>query len=179
MGRSDRGGPVAAPRPGLPGGPAGARDAAPGLFAGGSLARIPPSRLPDHPQVHTNPELRLRHAVGQGLPDWIAARSGRIQAPDGVAFPETNEDVRALLAYARAVGARVIPYGGGTSVVGHLRVLPDPRPALAIDLGRMNRLLALDRLSGLATFQTGIRGPDLEAAPAGPRLHPGALPAVL
>jgi len=129
-----------------------------------ALARIPPSRLPDHPQVHTDPELRLRHAVGQGLPDWIAARSGRIQAPDGVAFPETNEDVRALLAYARAVGARVIPYGGGTSVVGHLRVLPDPRPALAIDLGRMNRLLALDRLSGLATFQTGIRGPDLEAA---------------
>ncbi len=129
-----------------------------------ALAAIPPSRLPPHPLVRTEAEVRLRHAVAQGMPDWIAARSGRIHAPDGVAFPETNEEVRALLAYAEAVGARVIPYGGGTSVVGHLRVLPDPRPALAVDLCRMNRLLALDRRSALATFQAGVRGPDLEAA---------------
>ncbi len=128
------------------------------------LGGIPPSRLPPHPLVQTEPEIRLRHAIGQGLPDWIAARSGRIYAPDGVAFPESNEEVRALLAYAEAVGARVVPYGGGTSVVGHLRVLPDPRPALVIDLSRMNRLLALDHRSALATFQAGIRGPDLEAA---------------
>ncbi len=129
-----------------------------------ALAGVPPSRLPPHPLVRTDPETRLRHAVGQGMPDWIAARSGRLRVPDGVAFPETNEEVRALLAYARAVGAQVVPYGGGTSVVGHLRLLPDPRPALSIDLSRMNRLLALDRLSALATFQAGVRGPDLEAA---------------
>ncbi len=128
-----------------------------------ALAGVPPSHLPPYPLIQTDPEIRLRHAVGQGLPDWIAARSGRIQAPDGVAFPETNEEVRALLTYAEAVGARVVPYGGGTSVVGHLRLLPDPRPALVIDLSRMNRLLALDRVSALATFQAGIRGPDLEA----------------
>ncbi|WP_376792075.1 FAD-binding oxidoreductase [Thermoflexus sp.] len=129
-----------------------------------ALATIPPSRLPPHPMVQTDSETRLRHTIGQGLPDWIAARSGRIYAPDGVAFPETNEEVRALLAYAEAVGARVVPYGGGTSVVGHLRVLPDPRPTLVVDLARMNRLLALDPISALATFQAGIRGPDLEAA---------------
>ncbi|GBD09790.1 putative FAD-linked oxidoreductase [Candidatus Thermoflexus japonica] len=58
----------------------------------------------------------------------------------------------------------MVPCGGGTSVVGHVRVLPDPRPALVIDLQRMNRLLALDPVSALATFQAGIRGPDLEAA---------------
>lgn len=129
-----------------------------------ALAGIPPSRLPPHPLIRTDPEIRLHHAAGQGLPDWIAIRSGRIHAPDGVAFPETNEEVRALLAYAEMVGARVVPYGGGTSVVGHVRVLPDPRPALAIDLQRMNRLLELDPVSALATFQAGIRGPDLEAA---------------
>jgi len=129
-----------------------------------ALAGIPPSRLPPHPLIRTDPEIRLHHAAGQGLPDWIALRSGRIHAPDGVAFPETNEEVRALLAYAEIVGARVVPYGGGTSVVGHVRVLPDPRPALVIDLQRMNRLLGLDPVSALATFQAGIRGPDLEAA---------------
>lgn len=129
-----------------------------------ALARVPPSRLPPHPLVRTDPEVRLRHAGGQALPDWIALRSGRALAPDGVAFPETNEEVQALLAYAEAVGARVVPHGGGTSVVGHVRVLPDPRPALVIDLARMNRLLALDPISALATFQAGVRGPDLEAA---------------
>lgn len=129
-----------------------------------ALARVPPSRLPPHPLVRTDPEVRLRHSVGQALPDWIAARSGRFLPPDGVAFPETEEEVRALLAFAEAVGARVIPYGGGTSVVGHLRVLPDPRPALVIDLARMNRLLDLDPIDRLATFEAGVRGPDLEAA---------------
>ncbi|MER3468159.1 MAG: FAD-binding oxidoreductase, partial [Thermoflexus sp.] len=43
-------------------------------------------------------------------------------------------------------------------------VLPDPRPALVIDLARMNRLLDLDPIDRLATFEAGVRGPDLEAA---------------
>ncbi|MEW5932136.1 MAG: FAD-binding oxidoreductase, partial [Bacillota bacterium] len=59
------------------------------------VARVPPSRLPAHPLVSTDPEQRVRHALGQSLPDWIAARSGTIAAfPDGVAFPSGNEEVR-------------------------------------------------------------------------------------
>lgn len=128
------------------------------------LARVPPSRLPPHPLVSPDPEARLRHARGQSLPDWIALRSGRLSAfPDGVAYPTTPEEVRALLRYAREVGATVIPYGGGTSVAGQVTVLPSEAPVLTVDLGRMNRLLRLDERSLLATFGPGIRGPDLEA----------------
>lgn len=128
------------------------------------VSRVPPSRLPPHPLVSTDPEQRVRHALGQSLPDWIAARSGNIPAfPDGVAFPVTNEEVRELIRYAQSVGARLIPYGGGTSVVGHLAVMPGSAPVLSVDLGRMNRLLHLDARSCLATFGAGVRGPDLEA----------------
>ena len=64
---------------------------------------------------------RQRHARGQSLPDWVALRSGRIPVfPDGVAYPQGEADVAELLAYAAAVDARLIPYGGGTSVVGHI-----------------------------------------------------------
>lgn len=128
------------------------------------VGRVPPSRLPEHPLVSDDPAERLRHARGQSLPDWVALRSGRILAfPDGVAYPVTEEDVRALLRYALEAGARLIPYGGGTSVVGHVNPLPGDAPVLTVDMSRMNRLLRFDRASGLATFGAGITGPDLEA----------------
>ena len=85
------------------------------------VASVPESRLPAHRLVHTDAAQRALHARGQSFPDWLALRSGRIDAfPDGVAFPESDEDVRALLRYAQEYGAKVIPYGGGTSVVGHI-----------------------------------------------------------
>lgn len=127
------------------------------------VRRVPPSLLAPHPLVSFDPEQRVRHALGQSLPDWIAARSGRPCAfPDGVAFPTTSEEVRELLAYAASAGARVIPYGGGTSVAGQVTVMPGD-PVLSVDLARMNRLVRLDPVSRLATFGAGVRGPDLEA----------------
>ncbi len=128
------------------------------------LASVPPSRLPPHPLISTDPFQRLRHARGQSLPDWIALRSGRLEAfPDGVACPETAAEVRDVLRYAAEVGACVIPYGGGTSVVGHINPLPGV-PTVTVDMGRMNRLLRFDERSHLATFEAGVCGPDLEAA---------------
>jgi alkyldihydroxyacetonephosphate synthase len=125
---------------------------------------VPPSRLPPHPLVSTEPVERLLHARGQSLPDWIALRSGCIAAfPDGVAYPITNAQVRSLLEYAERVEAHVIPYGGGTSVVGHVNALPGDAPVLTVDLQRMNRLLDLDEVSQVATFGAGVLGPDLEA----------------
>lgn len=129
-----------------------------------AVAAVPPSRLPAHPLVTTDPDLRARHARGQSLPDWIALRSARIPAfPDGVAFPATREDVRDLIAYARESGARLIPYGGGTSVCGHVNPLPGEAPVLTVSLARMNGLAQFDETSHLATFGAGITGPDLEA----------------
>ena len=88
------------------------------------LARVPASRLPRHRLVVDDAEVRVRHARGQSLPDWVALRTGRLDAlPDGVAFPNDAAEVREILAWAGAVGARVVPYGGGTSVVGGFVVL--------------------------------------------------------
>ncbi|NPU83310.1 MAG: FAD-binding oxidoreductase [Syntrophaceae bacterium] len=128
------------------------------------LRRVPPSRLPPHPFVSTDPEDRLRHARGQSLPDWIALRSGRIDSfPDGIARPFNAEDVRNLLDFAKRNRVRLIPYGGGTSVAGHVNPLPGEEPVLTVDLSRMNRLLLFDERSHQAVFEAGVAGPDLEA----------------
>jgi alkyldihydroxyacetonephosphate synthase len=128
------------------------------------LASIPEARLPPHPLISTEPMERLRHARGQSLPDWIALRSGHVPAfPDGVAWPNDEEDVRALLAYARRNSVHLIPYGGGTSVVGHINPSPGGAPALTIDLTRLKRLIHLDETSRLAAFEAGAPGPEIEA----------------
>ncbi|HEX7975948.1 MAG TPA: FAD-dependent oxidoreductase, partial [Anaerolineales bacterium] len=128
------------------------------------LAQVPPAHLPAHPLVSSDPLERLLHARGQSLPDWIALRSGQVGLfPDGVAYPESDADVRSLLDYAGAVGARLIPYGGGTSVVGHINPLPGEAPVLTVDLSRLDQLLDLDETSRLATFGAGVPGPRLEA----------------
>jgi alkyldihydroxyacetonephosphate synthase len=125
---------------------------------------VPPSRLPGHFLVDTTPDTRVRHALGQSLPDWLRLRYGKLGAvPDGVAFPESSEEVRALLDWAQQCGAVVIPYGGGTSVVGHLSAPEGERPVLTMALSRLTRLVDLDREARLATFGAGVTGPDLEA----------------
>lgn len=127
------------------------------------VAGIGPSRLPPHPLVDASAAVRLRHARGQSLPDWFALRFGEVGAvPDGVAFPESSDDVRALLDFARETRASVIPYGGGTSVAGHVNV-HGAGPTLTVSLVRMRALLDLDPRSRLATFGAGVAGPDLEA----------------
>jgi alkyldihydroxyacetonephosphate synthase len=143
---------------------AGEGDAPPDAAFEQTVAKVAPSRLPSSAPADTTPATRLLHARGQSLPDWLALRFGRVDSvPDGVAFPETSEDVRALLAFARASGARVIPYGGGTSVVGGVTPPSGDAPVLTLSLARMRRLIDLDVVSRLATFGAGVAGPDLEA----------------
>lgn len=128
------------------------------------LPTLPASRLAEHPLISTDSELRLRHARGQSLPDWVDLRSGRLDSfPDGVAFPESAEDVKGILQYAKRAGAAVIPYGGGTSVVGHIHPLPGARPIVTVDMHRMHKLLDVDETAGVASVQAGATGPQLEA----------------
>jgi alkyldihydroxyacetonephosphate synthase len=122
------------------------------------------SRLPPHPAVRTDAEARLRASFGQSLGDWLRLRFGRVGAvTDGVAWPESGAEVRQLLDWSAAVGAVVVPCGGATSVVGHLSPPPGKRPTLTLAMSRLRRLLALDPLAQLATFEAGVAGPDLEA----------------
>src|SRR4051794_40007838 len=83
------------------------------------VAAVPPSRLAAHDLLDLDAEGRVRHARGQSLPDLLDLRFGRLDAvPDAVARPAHRSEVRAVIDLARSAGAWLIPYGGGTSVVG-------------------------------------------------------------
>lgn len=129
-----------------------------------ALSQLPPGRLPDHPLLDASNQARLRHARGQSLPDWVALRYGAIDRyPDAVAFPADEEQVGQLIALARQTGARLIPYGGGSSVVGHINPRPSDEAVLTVDMGRLSRLIDLNETDRLATFGAGVSGPHLEA----------------
>jgi alkyldihydroxyacetonephosphate synthase len=128
------------------------------------VKRIPPSRLPDRPLISTDPETRLRHTRGHSLPDWIALRFGTLDRfPDGVVRPASEDDVLSILAFAKETGTWLIPYGGGTSVVGHINPPPLDHPFLTVSLERMRRMMKLDETSRIASFEAGVTGPHLEA----------------
>ena len=128
------------------------------------IQTVPDSRLPSHPLISHDKEQRVRHARGQSLPDWLAMRSGDFECfPDGVAFPETNDHVKQLLRFAVENQIEVIPYGGGSSVVGHINPQASTRPVLTISMQNFNRLLHLDKESNLATFGAGTPGPLVES----------------
>jgi alkyldihydroxyacetonephosphate synthase len=127
------------------------------------LSAVTEPRLPAHPLVDTSADVRLNHARGQSLPDWVALRYGRVATfADGVAFPRTEQDIRGLMTYAHKINAKVIPYGGGTSVVGHINPMKIDSPVLMLSLEKMTRLLDLDETSQIATFEAGVTGPQLE-----------------
>ena len=128
------------------------------------LAQVPPSRLPEHPLVARDASSRLQVGFGESYRDWICKRFGVLAAvPDGVACPESSAQVRELLDAAQRAGWIVIPFGGGTSVAGHLDTPLDARPVLSLNLSRMNRLVHLDPTSRIARFEAGTPGPLVEA----------------
>jgi alkyldihydroxyacetonephosphate synthase len=129
-----------------------------------AVSKVPPSRSPEHRLINTDAEVRLRHCRGQSIPDWLAMRSGDFGTfPDGVAFPESSEDVQEILMFAQDNDLIVIPYGGGTSVCGHITPEAGDKPVITVAMSRMNKLMALDKESQIATFGAGTLGPDVEA----------------
>jgi alkyldihydroxyacetonephosphate synthase len=151
--------------------------------------RLAPSRLPDEARVrlvdllgeenvHTDRESRLRRAGGKSYLDLLRRREGDASdAPDAVVRPGTTEETAALLVACSELGVVVVPFGGGTSVVGGLAgVDPDDRPSIAVDLSRMSSVRALDLPSSLVTVGPGMRGPALEQELARDGLTLGHLP---
>jgi alkyldihydroxyacetonephosphate synthase len=114
--------------------------------------------------VVTDDRVRLVHSVGQSYRDIMALRHGLVVNPtDAVLFPDSEEKLGPVLAIAAANQLAVIPFGGGTSVVGGVEPMGE-RPALTMSLARLNQVLAVEPLSHTVTAQAGILGPDLEAA---------------
>jgi len=107
-------------------------------------------------------EVRAQHAYGKSYLDTIRAFRGRYDhAPCFVARARDEADVEAVLAWAAQAGAAVIPYGGGTSVVGGVEARVDG-PAVCLDLGALDRVLEVDDVSRAARIQAGASGARLE-----------------
>jgi len=121
---------------------------------------------------------RARHAGGQAYLDLIRRRRGDASdAPDAIAFPTSSTAVNDVLRICSDDHIAVVPWGGGTSVVGGLAAKRDGGVAVvALDLSRMDRLLGVDPVSLTATFEPGVRTPAAEAALAERGLTIGHVP---
>ncbi len=115
--------------------------------------------------VSASDEDRIRHAAGKGYPDLIRMRAGRIgRAPDAVLAPPDSRSVAAVLAACAQERIAVVPFGGGTSVVGGV----DPERGeferlVSLDLAAL-RGVSVDPISMTARLGPGLRGPEAEAA---------------
>jgi alkyldihydroxyacetonephosphate synthase len=107
---------------------------------------------------------RAGHTYGKSFRDVVRALDRRWDhPPDVVAFPPDELGVVSVLEWASDAGAIVIPYGGGSSVVGGVEApADDDRPVISCDLGRLDRVLEVDRTSRAARIQSGVLGPSLE-----------------
>ncbi len=128
--------------------------------------------------VRSDHESRVRRAAGRSYPVLIELRSGRLSgAPDAVVTPGSPADVQAVLAASAEHGVAVVPFGGGTSVVGGVAPLRGRHhAAIALDLRRLDAVVGVDARSRLATLQAGMTGPAVEAALAAHGLTLGHLP---
>jgi alkyldihydroxyacetonephosphate synthase len=121
--------------------------------------------VPDHRLYSTAARDRVLHAKGRSYLDTIRAFRGRIDhPPDAVAFARTEEDVERVLEWCAGANVAVIPYGGGTSVVGGVEPRVPERfdGAISLDVGAMDRVLEVDPVSRAARVQAGAAGPRLE-----------------
>jgi alkyldihydroxyacetonephosphate synthase len=108
---------------------------------------------------------RIRHAHGRSYLDLVRGLRGRFpHPPDAVAHPRDEAELARVLDWCAGERLAVVPYGGGTSVVGGVDAIPGPGQAgaVSVDLGRMDHALEVDPVSRAARIQAGASGPRLE-----------------
>ena len=106
---------------------------------------------------------RVSRTLGKAYRDVVRGFRGEFSnPPDLVALPRDESEIEAVLSWAEAEGAAVIPFGGGTSVVGGIEGRLGDRPFVTLDLRRLDRVLEVDTESMAARIQAGATGPVLE-----------------
>lgn len=154
-----------------------------------SAVRIDPCRLTEatlagfvdilgQQGVRSDHDTRVTHAAGKGYPDLVRLRAGEPQgAPDAVLYPSSEQQLAAILKLCERDSVAVVPFGGGTSVVGGLAPLVGEHSAvLSLDLGALRQITRVDRESLLVTVQAGMRARELERRLAGEGLTLGHYP---
>jgi alkyldihydroxyacetonephosphate synthase len=114
--------------------------------------------------VHDDHAERVRRAAGKGYPDLVRQRAGTPEgAPDAVVLPASHDEIRAVLALCAERSLAVVPFGGGTSVVGGVAPLRGShRAVIALDMRRLGAVQSLDPGSMTVTVGAGMRAPALE-----------------
>ncbi len=122
------------------------------------------SRIIDEENFRSDAPTRLFHAVGKSYYDLIRLRYHQVSHfPDAVLFPQNEEQLIKILAWSAEHRVAVVPFGGGTSVVGGVEAVGGQYEAvLCLDLRGLNRVTVLDKKSLLVEAEAGILGPDLE-----------------
>ena len=118
-------------------------------------------------RIETSRRERVFHALGRSYRDVLRLRSGDLpEVPDAVVYPETADEVQALLEWATTHRVAVVPFGGGSSVVGGVEAHggAEHRALVTLDTTRLDALLSVDEASRTATLQAGMYGPDVETA---------------
>ncbi len=122
---------------------------------------------------------RLARASGLSYLDLLRRRSPSAEFPvsDAVVLPADPEEVQAVLDICVRHDVGVVPFGGGTSVVGGVAALRgDKTSVIALDLVRLDALVSVDAESRIAVLQAGVRGPEAERLLAGHGLTLGHVP---
>jgi alkyldihydroxyacetonephosphate synthase len=116
--------------------------------------------------VRDDREARVLRCRGKSYLDLLAQRAGDCEhAPDAAVAPADHDQVLAVLQTCAEAGVAVVPFGGGTSVVGGIEPERGPFETLiSLDLGRMDGLLDVDTLSLTATLAPGVRLPEADRA---------------
>jgi len=106
---------------------------------------------------------RVSHSLGKAYRDVVRGFRGEFEnPPDLVAFPRDESEIEVVLEWCESAGAAVVPFGGGTSVVGGVEARLGERPVVSMDLRRLDRVLEVDAESLAARIQAGATGPRLE-----------------
>lgn len=108
---------------------------------------------------------RLAHTRGWSTPDLLKLRSGDASdAPDAIAFPGSHDEVLHLLEVCTEHRIAVVPFAGGTSVVGGLVAERGGLAGvIALDVRRLDAMTDLDEVSRTVTLGAGLRGTAAEA----------------
>lgn len=115
------------------------------------------------PYLRTGEGDRLLRAGGKSTPDLLRRRVIDQDAPDAVLLPGSEDEIAAVLDYCSRHRIAVVPFGGGTSVVGGLDPVREGfAAAVTLDLRRLDALHWLDEVSGEAELGAGVTGPDAE-----------------
>ncbi len=114
------------------------------------------------PYIYQNLDIIIDYSFGQSFSDWIRFKMGyNLRFTDAVAIPSTIEELRELLNISREMDYKIIIYGGGTSVVGHITPESE-KPVITVSMEKFNRVLNINQENLSALIQAGANGTEIE-----------------